>query len=130
MKNVLLFSFVLLLTSCNLFKESQEESSSERVNHVVFCWLKDSGNNVHRAQIIETSMQFKNIPGVLEVRAGEVIKSDRSIVESTYDVAIFLSFKNKEDLASYIQHKDHQLAVKTVLKPLVSKILVYDFISQ
>ena len=130
MKNALLLSFVLLLTSCNLFKESQEESSPERVNHVVFCWLKDSGSIVHRAQVIETSMKFKDIPGVLEVRAGEVIKSDRSIVDSTYDVAIFLSFKNKEDLASYIQHKDHQLAVKTVLKPLVSKILVYDFSSQ
>ena len=73
-------------------------------------------------------MKFESIPGVLEVRAGEVVKSDRPIVDSTYDVAIFLSYKSVDDMKAYLIHPDHKKAVKEVLRPLVKKVLVYDFI--
>ena len=114
------------MTSCSAFKEKPKE----RINHLVFCWLKESGNKVQRAQLIKTSLDFKKIPGVLEVRAGEVVPSDRSIVDSSYDVAILLSFETEEDLNGYLVHKDHVDAVKTILKPLTKKVLVYDFIEK
>ena len=121
MKYLIIFLTFTALVSCSSYDHK------ERINHIVFCWLKDSGNKVQRAQVIETSLKFKNIPGVLEVRAGEVVKSDRSIVDSSYDVAILLTFKNSEDLQKYIDHEEHRQAVKTILRPLTSKVLVYDF---
>ena len=100
------------------------------MNHVVLCWLKDSGNEKQRQQLIDESLKFRSIPGVIEVRAGEVIESDRSIVDDSYDVAIFLSYKTIADMDAYIVHPDHQKAVNEVLKPLVKKVLVYDFIEK
>ena len=126
MKIVLMLLCCITLVSCSLFENAPEE----RINHAVFCWLKDSGNKVQRAQVIAISETFREIPGVLEVRVGEVIPSDRAIVESGYDVAIFLSFHNKEDLKAYLDHEIHQDAKKTVLIPLTKKVIVYDFVEK
>ena len=121
-----LFGTVALLCSCSSIKEEPKQ----RVNHVVLCWLKDSGNKEQRQQLIDESLKFRSIPGVIEVRAGEVIESDRPIVDDSYDVAIFLSYKTIADLDTYIIHPDHKEAVNEVLKPLVKKVLVYDFIER
>lgn len=98
-----------------------------RVHHVVLCWLKDSGNAGHRRQIVEVSRSFKEIPGVLDVKVGESLESDRKIVDDSFDVAISLSFANTKDLAEYLVHPAHEKAKKEVLLPLISRILVYDF---
>ena len=102
--------------------------SSGRINHLVLCWLEEPGNPEHRRRIIEQTRAFRAIPGVLEVRAGEVVPSQRAIVDSSFDVGILLSFADAEQMRSYIQHPAHQRAVREVLQPLVSRILVYDFI--
>ena len=65
--------------------------------------------------------------GVLEVRVGEVILSDRKIVDDSFDVGIFLSFASTGDMAEYITHPQHKKAVEEVLGPLMEKIVVYDF---
>ncbi len=106
------------------------EPPTQRINHVVFCWLKEPGNKVQKAQLIQVSKSFKKIPGVLEVRAGEMVPSERKVVDSSYDVAIFLSFETEKDLQTYLDHPDHVAAVNQILKPLTSKILVYDFLEK
>ena len=113
-----------------LFTSCQHQEPAERINHVVFCWLKDSGDKVKRAQLIQVSKDFAKIPGVLEVRTGEMVPSSRPIVDSTYDVAILLSFKSEADLDAYLKHPDHVAAVNTILKPFTSKVQVYDFIEK
>ena len=118
---------VTLTSSCSVFKE---QPPKQRVNHVVFCWLKEPGNAVKRAQIVQVSKDFKKIPGVLEVRAGEVMMSSRDIVEDSYDVAIYLTFHTEADLDSYLKHPDHVAAVKSILKPFTKKVLVYDFMEK
>ena len=128
MYKVLLTAMILIFaSSCSVFKE---QPPKQRINHVVFCWLKEPGNAVKRAQIVQVSKDFKNIPGVLEVRAGEVITSSRDIVEDSYDVAIYLTFHTEADLDAYIKHPDHVAAVKSILKPFTKKVLVYDFIEK
>ena len=124
LKKLAMCMVIALLCSCS----TKNIKSEARVNHVVLCWLKDAGNKAQRQKLIETSLEFKNIPGVLEVRAGEVIPSDRPIVDSSFDIAIFLSYDSVDDMKAYIVHPDHKKAVQEVLKPLVKKVLVYDFI--
>ena len=124
LRKIVMVVAMVFLCSCI----SSKKASSERVNHVVLCWLKDSGNKEQRQKLIRESLEFESIPGVLEVRAGEVVKSDRPIVDSSYDVAIFLSYESVDDLKAYLIHPDHKKAVKEVLRPLVKKVLVYDFI--
>lgn len=113
-----------LLTAC----ENSHSLTNERtLNHVVLCWLKDSGNAEQRQQIIAVSQSFKDIPGVLNVKAGEAIPSTRKIVDDTFDVAILITVANEEDLANYLTHPIHKKATEEVLPPLIEKILVYDF---
>ena len=102
--------------------------AEHRVNHLVLFWLNESGNAAHRRKIIETSRSFRDIPGVLEVRAGQVIPSNREIVDDSFDVAVLLTFARKEDVNAYLVHPLHKKAVEDVLMPLVQRIVVHDFI--
>ena len=120
------FIFIILLLA--MMASTSNAVESQRVNHVVLCWLKDSGNTEQRQKIIELSKQFRSIPGVLEVRAGEVMASDRIIVDDSFDVGIYMTFADREQMNIYLKHPDHVKAVKDVLKPLVKKVLVYDFL--
>lgn len=97
------------------------------LHHVVLCWLKESGNLEARERIVEITKSFRDIPGVLEARAGQVIPSDRSIVDDSFDVGILVVVADSKSLTEYLEHPIHQKAKNEVLVPLVSKILVYDF---
>jgi len=98
-----------------------------RVNHVVLCWLKQPANDADRNQIVEISRSLQKIPGVLDVRVGKAIPSDRKIVDDSFDVGIYFSFESVADMERYLKHPQHISAVKNVLAPLTSKIVVYDF---
>ena len=119
---------ILVLIIGSLGCVSYEKDDSEKaIQHVVLCWLKEPGNHLHRNQIIEVSKTFRNIPSVLEVRVGEVIESDRAIVDDSFDVAILVVVPDRKCLQDYLYHPLHQTAKKKVLLPLVEKVVVYDF---
>jgi len=105
----------------------QQVENERAIQHVVLCWLKESGNAEHRNRIIEVSKTFRKIPGVLEVRVGRVIKSDRAIVDDSFDVGILVTVSDVERLQEYLDHPIHQKAKQDVLLPLVEKVVVYDF---
>ncbi len=123
----LIIMFVLfLLPACQQGKD--RPGSTSNVHHVVVCWLNEPGNKEARQKVIEASREFSAIPGVIDVRAGRVIHSGREIVDSSFDVAIYLSFENEQKLFEYLNHPIHKKAVEKTLKPLVRKVIVYDFI--
>ena len=97
------------------------------IHHVVLCWLKEPGNAEHRQQIVEATESFREIPGVLAARAGQVIPSDRSIVDDSFDVGILILVPDDKRLTEYLEHPIHQKAKEEILLPLVEKIVVYDF---
>ena len=130
MSNTIKTSGLFILLMISLLISLPALAQKQRINHVVLCWLKEPGNTVHRQQIIHQSKQFSQIPGVLEIRTGEVIPSDRKIVDDSFDVAIYLTFADSEKMNAYITHPEHKKAVKEVIKPLVKKIVVYDFLEK
>jgi len=68
------------------------------------------------------------MPGVVTVSAGTALESDRPVVDSSFDLAIVITFDSEETLKAYLNHPDHKAAVKNTLQPLVKRILVYDFV--
>ena len=122
MKRIAILALVVL-TSCSTVQQVDQA----KVHHVVLCWLKDFGNKAQRVQIIEASKSFRAIPGVIDVRVGEVIESDRKIVDDSFDVAVTLSFADVDTMNAYLEHPLHGKTKKEVLLPLVKKIVVYDF---
>ncbi|MDP6924355.1 MAG: Dabb family protein [Candidatus Scalindua sp.] len=115
-----------LLPACQ--QDKDYPNATPKVHHVVVCWLNKPGNKEARWKVIEVSRGFSEIPGVISVRAGRVIPSEREIVDSSFDVAIYLSFENEQKLFEYLNHPIHKKAVEETLKPLVRKVVVYDFI--
>ncbi len=124
-KICLLVALIVLLAGCA--NTATKTTGGRHVQHIVFCWLKESGNLAHREKIIETSRSFRNIPGVLKVSVGEVIPSNRKIVDDSFDVGITLTFSSTDDMNAYLEHPLHKDAVQKVLLPLVKKIVVYDY---
>ena len=117
-------TFLILTVGCVSNHQSEREQA---LTHVVLCWLKEPGNTEHRSQIIEVSKTFTKIPGVLDVRVGKVIESNRSIVDDSFDVGILVVVLDAKRLQEYLDHPIHQNAKRDVLLPLVEKVLVYDF---
>jgi hypothetical protein len=97
------------------------------VSHTVVLWLKAPVNEAHRQTIIEETKKLASIPGVLSVSVGPCIESDRPIVDSTFDVAITMTFPSVDAMHRYINHPTHRRMVKEKLMPLVDKIKVFDF---
>lgn len=118
----------LTLTGCRNGTATRSENAMQpdRVTHVVMFWLKDPGNEPDRRDLIAACHALKDIPGVTDLRIGAVLPSTRPVVDSTYDVALVVSFRDEQSLHAYGPHPIHQKLVQT-MGPKLAKFLVYDF---
>ena len=127
-KSLLVIIFSLCLFACA--EKSPDAPDAQRIEHVVLCWLKDHGNEAQRQKVIVESRKFAEIPGVLQVRVGEALPSERAIVDDSFDVGVIMSFGSVADMNRYIAHESHVRIVKEKLMPLLAKIVVYDIIKK
>lgn len=122
------FLLFLPLFFSGCFSDFQNKNEDSKIlTHVVLCWLKDPGNGEQRERIIKMTETFNDIPSVLDARAGGPIRSERSIVDDSFDVGIIVEVRDEKRLKEYIDHPIHQKAKKEILLPLVERVLVYDF---
>ncbi len=98
------------------------------VHHVIVCWLHEPGKSGHRKKIIDVSHELQKLPGVVTAHAGGVVPSERPVVDNSYDVAVIMTFNSVDDMKGYLADPRHTMAVEKVLKPLVQRMIVYDFI--
>ena len=121
-------SIIVLCLILPAYTTTATKTTSENVIvHVVLIWLKEPGNQDHIQKIINVSSQFKEISEIQELRVGKSIPSERKIVDNSFDVGLYMIFTDQEDMQRYLVDPKHKAAVKKVLKPLSSKIIVYDF---
>ena len=111
----------IFLTSC-----SSTMKEEKCVNHVVLCWLK-SKDDAGVEKFLSAVKSLKSIPFVKSVSTGRIVPSIEPVADNTFDVGFVITFKSSEDLKSYLTHPDHVKAVEEVLKPALSKVVVYDF---
>jgi len=123
------FNLAIIFAVISCASSGEKELSDDKVVHVVLLWLKEPGNNQHIQKIIDTSYKLHEIPELIKLRVGKSIPSDRKIVDDSFDVGLYMTFNNEEDMQLYLDHPKHKEIVKSVLKPLVSRILVYDFVT-
>ena len=123
-------TILLILGFISSAGHTKEFINEEPVYHVVLIWLKTYRNEMRINKIISASKELKNIPGVLEVSTGKVLRSSRVIVDDTFDVSIIIKFASKEYLKDYLVHPIHIKIANEVIKPLANKITIYDSIIQ
>lgn len=97
------------------------------LNHLLLIWLKEPGNQRHREQLIAASQRLREVPGVLDLDVGQVVQSDRAVVEDSFDVALSLRFRDEQALRAYVEHPLHQQIVKQSLAPLLQRYQVMDY---
>jgi hypothetical protein len=103
------------------------EFSNEGVIHTVFLWLKKPGDVQHRRQLLIASDRLRSIEGVLDIRFGEMIESNRDIVDDSFDVGIYFYFSDVAAMDRYLAHPLHRATVEQDITPLVERIVVHDF---
>ena len=105
----------------------QANGESGRIEHVVVVWLKTPGNRAAQDRVIAASQALMSIPGVLSLKAGTMVPSERPVVDSSFDVALSITLADEQAMQHYLTHPVHVQLVEETLKPLVDKIRVYDF---
>jgi hypothetical protein len=96
-------------------------------SHVVIFWTKPE--NPKAAEELVAGMQhyLKPIPGVLQFHVGRMVPSQRPVVDQSYQVALNVSFPDKQMQDAYQVHPLHLEFVEKVFKPNCAKVTVYDF---
>jgi hypothetical protein len=96
-------------------------------SHVVIFWTVPLKLNAADELIAGADQLLKTIPGVLKFHVGKMSPSKRSAVEQSYQVALNLTFPDKPAEQAYQTHPQHLEFVEQYVKPLVMKVVVYDF---
>ena len=121
MPRIVLVALVLFAaTGCSMNRPKAQ------ISHVVVAWLKNPGDEAARQRIIDETEKFRQIPGVVDITIGRPVPSTRPVVDSTWDIAAVITFKDEAYLRAYDEHPIHKKAVSEVSRPLTAKVLIYD----
>jgi Stress responsive A/B Barrel Domain len=106
-----------------------ESAENPRImfSHVVIFWTDPAKHEAADAVIAGANKYLKSIPGVLHFHIGKMSPSHRPVVDQTYQVALNIGFNNKNEESEYQSHPQHLEFVEHYVKPLVKKVVVYDF---
>jgi hypothetical protein len=96
-------------------------------SHIVVLWADPAKPTAADEIIAGANRLLKSIPGVVQLHAGKMVGSPRPVVEQTYSVALNLIFTSKQAEAEYQTHPQHVEFVTHFVKPLVKKVVIYDF---
>jgi len=96
-------------------------------SHAVIFWTQPGNARAAEELISGANKLLKDIPGVLQFHIGKMVPSHRPVVEQSYQVGLNLIFTNKTAQDDYQAHPLHVEFVEKYVKPLVAKVVVYDF---
>ena len=96
-------------------------------SHVVIFWTDPANPKAADELIAGMTRHLKIIPGLTHFHVGKMAGSHRPVVDQTYQVALNTEFANKQAQDDYQVHPEHLVFVEKYVKPLVKKVVVYDF---
>jgi hypothetical protein len=96
-------------------------------SHVVIFWTNPANPKAADELLAGMEKYLRPIPGVLHFHAGKMASSHRPVVDQTYQVALNLTFPNKQTQDDYQTHPLHIEFVNNVFKKTCQKAVVYDF---
>lgn len=116
------------LVSCAVPGNSTPAPKPGHVDHLVLLWLKRPGNEADKQKLHAAAEELKQIPGILSIRHGGALASDRAVVDDSFDVAYVTTFDSVASLHAYDPHPVHKKLADEVIVPLCKKIIVYDIV--
>ena len=123
-RKIFIVCFVLYVSFFNIHCGGNRERI---INHVVLVWLKEDQPQGLVAEIMSEALKLKNIKAVKMIHIGSPIKSEREIVDSSFDLGIYMKFNSVQEMNIYLQDPRHVEFYKTFIQANAKKVLVYDF---
>jgi hypothetical protein len=96
-------------------------------SHVVIFWTKPENPNAATELIEGAKKYLQPIPGVIQFHIGRMARSERPVVDQTYQVALNIIFPDRKTQDDYQVHPSHVEFVERVFKPNCARVVVYDF---
>lgn len=115
-----LLALAMLLSHCTAIGPQPDG-----IDHVVLVWLKRPGNANDRAELISAGESLRSIPGIRSFHSGQALRSDRPIVDDSFDVGFVIRFESAHALTDYASHPVH-LEAQGKLRALSDKVVIYD----
>ncbi|MFK7759746.1 MAG: Dabb family protein [Phycisphaerales bacterium] len=95
------------------------------IGHIVFVELNNPDDYFNLLR--DADWMLGTIPTVEVYAAGKHLETGRASVRNDYDLAIYLGFKNEQDLNIYVAHSQHVDFVNK-WKPRLRALRVYDML--
>lgn len=83
-----------------------------------------------RAAIARASEKFREMPGVVSVEVGDALPVRRSGIEERFDLSVVFTFQDRAALERFEKDPRHAAAVKSLLKPLVKRYVVFNSVAR
>lgn len=96
-------------------------------SHVVIFWTDPKKPGAADELIAGANKWLKAVPGIVSFHIGRMARSDRPVVDQSYQVALNIVFTDKKAQDTYQTHPLHTEFVEKAFKPNCAKVVVYDF---
>ncbi|MCQ8116452.1 Dabb family protein [Methylomonas rosea] len=119
-------------TGCSYNAKPEHPAQNRKVHHLVIVWLKQAGDEKLRQQYIRDSAGLAKLPGVLAYDVGTPAPINRgrpnAAVDESYDLAVSGVYESQQAYEAFLQNPDYLRVAQQLMRPLVDKYKVYDFI--
>ncbi len=95
--------------------------------HVVIFWINTEDPQAVDKLIAGAEKYLRPIPGIVNFQVGRMAPSSRPVVDQSYQVGLSVVFTDKKAQDDYQVHPLHVEFVEKVFKPVMKKVVVYDF---
>ena len=96
-------------------------------SHIVIFWTDPNNPTAADDLLAGAEKYLRPIPGVLEFHIGRMVPSHRPVVDQSYQVALNITFPDKQSQDDYQVHPLHIDFVEKVFKRVCQKVVIYDF---
>jgi hypothetical protein len=96
-------------------------------SHIVIFWTDPAQPNAAERLIEGANKYLMTLPGIQHFHVGKMVRSQRPVVDQSYQVALNTVFTDRKAQDDYQVHPRHLEFVEKVFKPLCTKVLIYDF---
>ena len=96
-------------------------------SHIVIFWTDPKKASAADELLAGAKKYLAGIPGILHFHIGKMAPSHRPVVDQSYQVALNITFKDKQAQDAYQEHPLHVVFVEKAFKPNCAKVVVYDF---
>jgi Stress responsive A/B Barrel Domain len=126
-KNRILTSFLFAALLFPGFGNASEPVA-KTITHVVIAWLKpEFRTEEYINKLLQANERLREIPQVQSLQTGTARKSERKMVDDSFDFGNAMTFNSKQDMQDYLVHPIHVEFIDTYIKGKAEKVTVFDF---